>query len=432
MELKRAYKYRIYPTKPQRIMLAEWEAQLRWLWNLANEQRVSFAKRTRADRAKAFEQGIKPPDYFSQSKEMTSLVAEDARLAAVPSCVRQEILRDLEKAWQRFRKGLGGKPHFKRRNDAMRAYAPDKTGWSLTMPDGRFGSIRFRGIGNVQARIDRPLEGVASSCILVRDVGRSVNEHEWYAIILCTSTIHDPAPSKLPPVAINRGVHVLAATSEGILHENPRFYEKKMDLLARRQRQAARKAPLPGQPASKNYLKALHRVARLHQKTRRQRAHVIECLSKQLVEHHGLVAIEAYDTKGMLEKKIEDKPAFVSRAVHRGIADSAWGMLGIKITNKSVPLGVRVEKFSPVDKSRKCNKCGHVDEASMRGREFRCTKCGHEDHIDVNHAKNGLEDALAAANSPPAAPKTRKKTSIPGRRKASATSGPLPDADSGG
>jgi hypothetical protein len=38
--LHRGYRYRIYPTPAQVERLTGWEAALRFLWNVANEQRV--------------------------------------------------------------------------------------------------------------------------------------------------------------------------------------------------------------------------------------------------------------------------------------------------------------------------------------------------------------------------------------------------------
>jgi len=426
MEIKKAFRFRLYPTREQVTMLLEWEGQLRFLWNLAHEQRVVYAGRPRHDRMRDAERGYRGPDYFSQSKEMTELCAEDARLAAVPSCCRQEVLRDLDKAWQRYRKGLGGRPRFKRRTDAMRAYAPDKNGWSLSGEPSRkradpLGVLRFRKLGEIPIRLDRPIEGTPSSCTIVRDVGRSREEPEWYAVILCTVEIPDPKPSEKPAIGINRGVHVLVATSEGELIENPRPLEHGLKLLARRQRQAARKAPKPGQPASKNYRKALHKVARTHQKIRRRREHVLHEVSRRLVDNSSVIGIELFETKKMLERPIGDAPADVSRDVRRGIADSGWGMLGGMIQYKSEPTGCKVVRVPAVDLSRTCSKCDHVDAQSVRGREFRCTRCGHVEHVDVNTAKNAKKRALSALAAPPAPSKVRKTVKIPGRPRKGST-----------
>jgi putative transposase len=108
--VRRAYKFRLYPTEVQVAELNEWERQLRWLYNLAHEQRLLALSRPREERPRV--------DYFRQAREMTEIVRAEPQLARVVCCARQEMLRDLDKAWKKWRKRLSGRPHFKRRTVA--------------------------------------------------------------------------------------------------------------------------------------------------------------------------------------------------------------------------------------------------------------------------------------------------------------------------
>src|SRR5580693_9057644 len=48
--LQRALKLRLYPTPAQDAELREWERQLRWLYNLAHEQRLAALARPAGER----------------------------------------------------------------------------------------------------------------------------------------------------------------------------------------------------------------------------------------------------------------------------------------------------------------------------------------------------------------------------------------------
>lgn len=54
--------------------------------------------------------------------------------------------------------------------------------------------------------------------------------------------------------------------------------------------------------------------------------------------------------------------------------------------------GLSFNLSSNAYRSRRCNHCGWVDEASRKGKFFKCTACGHSDDADLNAAKNHLEN----------------------------------------
>lgn len=70
----KAFRFRVYPTPDQEKRIVEWESALRFLWNLAHEQRLMGLART----------DKRYPTAFDQMKELTDLRAELPWLAAVP------------------------------------------------------------------------------------------------------------------------------------------------------------------------------------------------------------------------------------------------------------------------------------------------------------------------------------------------------------
>ncbi len=63
--INKYYKYRIYPTPAQEARIIKWESTLRWLWNLAHEQRLMGLARPKDERIY--------PSAFDQINELTEL-----------------------------------------------------------------------------------------------------------------------------------------------------------------------------------------------------------------------------------------------------------------------------------------------------------------------------------------------------------------------
>ena len=214
MQIRRSLKYRIYPTDEQKAILLHWEGILRFLWNLCNEQRLMGLARPKEER--------KFINNYEQQRQMTELLPEYPWIAEVQCQARQEILADLDKAWNACFKGLAKQPHWKRKGDSMHIYIP-----SITVPyiiDGdrracklRFNSPRYVNLGPLKIILDRPTKGTVKSWDIKR------NQDEWYAVARCLIEISDPIPVNNETIGIDRGVKLTLADSNGRQVENPRF-----------------------------------------------------------------------------------------------------------------------------------------------------------------------------------------------------------------
>lgn len=140
----KGFRYRVYPTPAQGARLLAWEAALRFLWNLAHEQRLMGLART----------DKRYPSLFDQHRELTDLRADLPWLSDVPRNVCAQLLAELDKAWQRCFKRLARAPRWKRKTlNIVGLCEPHPKVWRL---DGS--AIRFPKIGNIRAIIHRPLE----------------------------------------------------------------------------------------------------------------------------------------------------------------------------------------------------------------------------------------------------------------------------------
>lgn len=91
MLLQRSYRFRVYPTAEQVERLAQWDGALRFLWNVALEQRFqAHGRRCGPDK--------RYPSAFDQINELTELRAMLPWLADVPRNVCAQVLVELDAA----------------------------------------------------------------------------------------------------------------------------------------------------------------------------------------------------------------------------------------------------------------------------------------------------------------------------------------------
>jgi len=368
----KGFKYRIYPTLAQIVLLRAWDGALRWLWNLANEQRLMGLERPKCERVY--------PTAFDQINGLTELRALLPWLAAVPRGVCAQLLVELDKAWQRCFKKLAKAPRWKRKwRDAIGLCQPSSKKWRI---DGN--RLHFPKLDPIRIIIHRPLEGNPKACTIKRD------GDQWYACITCEIEIADPTPRTEPIVAIDRGVVLLVADSDGEKIENPAYLQRTLKRLAHAQRVVSRR-----QKGSKNQEKARLRVMRLHRKVRRQREHKLHQISHDYAKSHGTVVIEKLQIKNMTKSAsgtVEEPGANVAQksGLNRRILDAGWGKLVVMLRYKLAWSGGIVGEVNAAYSSQTCSvaTCEHRDENNRRSQsEFVCTKCGHVDNADVNAAK---------------------------------------------
>ena len=354
MHVLKGFRFRVYPTEQQVARLAAWEGALRFLWNLALEQRRIGLSRCGKDK--------RYPTAFDQINELTDLRAELPWLADVPRNVCSALLVELDKAWQRCFKRLGRQPRWKRKGRDFLAFTePHPKVWRL---DGNV--LRFPKLGNLRAVVHRPLEGKPKTCTLRRE------GDQWFASAICEIGIADPTPRVEPVVAIDRGITNLLADSDGRLIVNPAHLEKTLARLARAQRTVSRR-----KKGSKNREKAKVRVMRLHRKVRRQRDHVLHELSSAYSKSHGTVVVEKLNVAGMVK----------NHNLARGIAGAGWFRFAEMLRYKLAWSGGTLVEVPAAYSSQTCSACGVVDAGSRHGERFCCTGCGYVDHADLNAAK---------------------------------------------
>lgn len=337
--------------------MRRWQDALRFLWNLALEQRLLCMAKPKGERVYL--------TAYDQAKEWTALRREVPWLADVPHDVGAEVLASLDLAWQRCFKRIGNRPRWKSKHGPAVGIAETRRrDWRLVGD-----TIVFPKLGRVRARVHRGVDGRAATCTITRDACG-----DWFASIASEIDVPDPLPRTAPVIALDRGVVNAVADSDGAVIRSPRFYAEAMKRLARAQRGLSRKCM-----GSRNREKAKLRVARIHRKVARQREWFTHNLSGRYAKSHGVVVVEDLKIGSMVR---------ANRGLARGILDAGWGMLVEQLQYKLAATGGTLVKVPAQYSSQTCHACGHVAKESRRSQsEFVCVACGVVDHADLNAAK---------------------------------------------
>ena len=372
---RRAHLYRLYPTAAQDVVLGQWVGAVRFVYNLALEQRRDW---WRPDRRF---------DSVGQCRELTALRAEVDWIRAVPAQSLQQALRDLEAAHRNWWAGRAGMPRPRKRgeNDAMRF--PDPAAFALQRLSRHWGEVKLPKLGWVRFRWSRDVPGSPRNLTVSRRAG------QWFVAVQWEHEVAEPAPSTLPAVGIDLGVRVFAALSDGTQIAPANEGQRAARALARAQRRLTRK-----RRGSSNRRKAAARVARLHARVANARKDFLHKHSTAIAKNHGVVVVEDLRVRNMVRSAAgtAEAPGRNVRAkagLNRAILDQGWGMFRTMLSYKLAARGGRLIAVDPRNTSRTCRACGHVAAESRNGLRFVCVGCGHAAHADTNAAANILERA---------------------------------------
>ncbi len=365
-QVKRAFKYRFYPTDEQAAELSRTFGCVRLVYNKALEERT---------RAWYGEQ--RRVSYVQSSAALTEWKKTDelAFLTEVSCVPLQQALRHLQTAFGNFFAKRAKYPRFKSRKKS-RASA-EYTRSAFTWREGRLTLAKMT--KPLDIRWSRPLpEGTEPTTATVsRDAaGR------WFVSLLCEDTI-PPAPGTTNAVGLDAGITSLVTLSTGEKIANPRHERRDRARLARAQRELSRKAK-----GSANREKARRRVARVHARIADRRRDFLHKLSTRLVRENQTVVIEDLSVRNLLK----------NGRLARAISDAAWTELRSMLEYKCAWYGrelVVIDRWFP--SSKLCGACGTVAaKMPLNVREWTCD-CGTVHDRDVNAARNILAAGLAAS-----------------------------------
>ncbi|MER7402377.1 RNA-guided endonuclease TnpB family protein [Streptomyces sp. NPDC000070] len=363
--VKRAFKYRFYPTDAQAAELSRTFGCVRKVYNLALAARTeAWARQERMN-------------YNQTSALLTAWkkTEELAYLNDVSSVPLQQCLRHLQTAFTNFFGKRAKYPRFKSRKKSRRSAEYTTSGF------------RFRDGKLTLAKMTEPLDivwsrplpqGVTPSTVTVSQdaAGR------WFVSLLCDDPGVKPLPAADTAIGVDVGLDHLLTLSTGEKITNPRHERRDRARLAKAQRELSRKAK-----GSNNRAKARRKVAKVHARIADRRRDHLHKLTTRLVRENQTLVIEDLTVRTMVR----------NRSLARAISDAAWAEFRSLLEYKAAWYGrevIAVDRFFP--SSRLCSHCGALqDKMPLHVRTWTCGSCGTTHDRDVNAAKNLLAAGLA-------------------------------------
>lgn len=359
-KFRRAFKYRIYPTK---VQIKTFE---RWL-ELCREIHNSCI----AWRRDAWEQEKVSIQHEDQRSRLPSLKREYPEFADVYAQVLQQVVYRVDFAFKAFFRRVKagenpGYPRFKNVDRYNSLIWPQDIGFHLVGTK----RVHLSGIGEVRIKLHRPVEGKTKTCMVKRVAGK------WYVIFSCDEVPAREYPDATSEVGIDMGLESFATLSTGEKIGNPRWYRKAEERIAAAQRELSRK-----KKGSRRRQKASQRVARLHEKTANRRRDFHHKLARRVVEENSLIAVEDLKPSEMVKDSY--------RGHNKSRQDAGWAQFLMILEAKAEEAARRFVRVPPYGTSSTCFQCGAYRKKELSERIHFCS-CGLVLDRDVHASLNIL------------------------------------------
>jgi putative transposase len=377
MLTRKAFKYRLYPTRKQEQTLLFVLRRCRDLYNSALEERRAF-----------YQMRHKSLGYSAQAAELSEIKAAYPAYQDIYSQVLQDTLRRLDKAFAAFFRRIrnGETPGYPRFQGAARydSFTYPQSGFALA------GNIlTLSKIGDMKVRLHRPMVGQVKTVTIKRDV------NHWYVTFSC-EVEEDALPPCTEAVGIDLGLLHFATLSTGETIENPRPYRRRLKRIKLLQQAKDRK-----KRGSHRRKRAAIALATAHRRVRNQRKDFQHQAARALINRFGVIVFEDLKITNMSKAPApkpdpEKEGAYLSNGasakagLNTSILDAGWGQFQALCVAKAASAGRHVVLVDPYNTSQVCSGCGKLVPKPLEERTHRCPHCGLVIDRDHNAAINIL------------------------------------------
>jgi putative transposase len=383
--VRRAYKFRAYPTRPQEGRAVRLLADHCDLYDAALEERREAWRVRKVSIS-----------YGMQSAQLRDIRRADPDGQGRHSfSAQQQTLRRLDTVFGAFfyrvkaaatagEKKTRGYPRFKRyqRFSQVMFVAGDGAKWVPSRGRG-WAQAAFQAVGSVKVRQHRQVTGTVKTLQLKQ-------EHRRWYVIVTADTEPVPLPATGRAVGVDLGVARFLTTSDGEVVANPRFLAASADVIADLQRRKAR-----ARPASGNCKRLRCALLKEHRKVRNRRRDFHHKTARALVNSCDAIGLEDLNTAGMTSRPYARRDgqdgwlpngAAAKAGLTKSILDAGWAQFTSILAAKAEEAGRRVILVNPAYTSIDCHVCG---QRCIRPRRDTvvCPRCGPHD-ADLNGARN--------------------------------------------
>ena len=360
----KAYKYRIYPNKEQKLYLAKTFGCTRFIYN-----------QMLADRIKLYEENkdldikrIKYPTPAQYKKEYPWLKEVDSLALA-------NAQMNLDKAYKNFfRDKSVGFPKYKSKKTNRFSYTTNNQNGTIYIEDGYIKLPKLK--SKIKIVLHRQFKGLIKSATI------SKTPSNQYYISILVDTENKQLPKNDNEIGIDLGLKEFAICSNGDRFDNPKNLRKSEKKLVKLQKDLSRK-----QKGSNNRNKARLKVAKLHQKIANQRKDFLHKLSTKIISENQVIVLEDLRVKNMLQ----------NHKLSKAISEVSWSefrkMIEYKASWNNREIIIAPSNYAS---SQLCSKFGYKNKEvkNLGLRKWTCPQCGTKHDRDINASINLLKLAM--------------------------------------
>lgn len=361
MKYNKAFKFRIYPTEDQKVLINKTFGCVRFVYNRMLADKIQYYEET------GKKLNNTPAQYkteFEWLKEVDSLALANAQL-------------NLQTAYNNFfRDKKVGFPKFKSKKNHHNSYTTNCVNSNIRLQDGYLILPKIKAVKTKQHRAiptDYTLKSVT--------ISRTPTD-KYFVSILYVYDLTIKAVKPIKSIGLDFSMHELFVSSEGEIADYPRYYRQSLEKSAREQRILSHR-----KKGSNRYYQQKCKIAKIHEKIANQRKDFLHKMSRQITNAYDVVCIEDLNMKSM------------SQVLNFGksVSDNGWGMFSAFLAYKLAEQGkklIKIDKWYPSSKT--CHVCGHVyKDLKLSERKWTCACCNtthnRDENASINIKNKGLE-----------------------------------------
>ena len=367
MKYNKAFKYRIYPSDTQRILIEKTFGCVRFIYNKMLSDKIEYYEKNKKSLK------ITPASYkkeYEFLKEVDSLALSNVQL-------------QLDKAYKAFFTKQNNFPKFKSKHNKNKSYTTNMVNGNIKI-NYESKSITLPKLGIVKVKYHR----LMPEDYMVKSVTVSKTPTNKYFVSILTEYEYD-IPYRI--LDINKSIGLdysssfLYVDSNGNSVNMPHYYRLLEERLNKENRKLSHM-----KLHSNNWYKQKQRINKIHEKISNQRKDYLHKLSTKLVNSYDYVALEDINLKN------------ISQSLHLGKStdDNGFGMFRNFLSYKAKLNGtniIKVDKFYPSSKT--CHICNYKKiDLKLSDRVWTCPICNTVHNRDINAAINILKEGLRLLN----------------------------------